>query len=437
MEKAMKKVFCLVLLVLCLLPVFSSDRLSIFIDISGSMDSQLSEIKKYVTEDYIPSLKPDTELKIYKFYGKIRPPIYDGNLNSDSKIFWAKKQVNSLAANGPWTNIEGVLDYISANCIDYGDKFLVLTDGKNEADEKSKVFEITDSLIKEKLGDNARLVSHGKWKSVEFSYEQKTSKVSEPTIDVQPQKISEKSEEKTVSPVNSVKTVSKKNTTFKKFIIPIPPLLIILIILLFFKNKSLGSGSISTSNHSFSKDNCIARLPKGQIKAASISNYSDAKSSEKVNQNLLDRKIKHTPTTYGEWTEERGNSTFKPTKEGIEEYLKNGGFKDIDSDRKIIYDLLKKYGIEGIEYKNGEPDFSPISEFSTPITEKLTGDFHKNVPIMHRMLADAMNKSNYLGRTDWTKESVRDYVSQNWLVLHESIDGQIQLIHWADIRNNV
>lgn len=240
MEKGMKKIFCLLLFICCLLPVFSGDRISVFIDISGSMDSQLSEIKKYVTEDYIPSLKPDTELRIYKFYGKIRPPIYDGNLTSNSKISWAKKQVNSLVANGPWTNIEGVLDYISKNCVDYGDKFLVLTDGKNEADEKSKAFEITDTLIKEKLGDNARLVSHGKWKTVEFTYEKKTNKVDVNPATVQYKEESDESEKK-LTPENSSKVISKRNINFKIFLIPIPLILIILLIILFAKKGSSGS----------------------------------------------------------------------------------------------------------------------------------------------------------------------------------------------------
>lgn len=140
-------------------------------------------------------------------------------------------------------------------------------------------------------------------------------------------------------------------------------------------------------------------------------------------------KIKYTPTSYGNWTGERGNSKFVVTDEGLEEYLKNGGFKDIDSDRKILKGLFKKYHINGIVYKDGEPDFSPVAEFSTPITEKLTGDFNKNVPALHRILAEAMNKKHYLGKKDWTEKSVTEYVAKNWLVLHESSKGQLQLVH--------
>ena len=104
--------------------------------------------------------------------------------------------------------------------------------------------------------------------------------------------------------------------------------------------------------------------------------------------------IKRTPISYGYWTGERGNSKFVVTDEGIEKYLQNGGFKDINSDREIIKSLFKKYRINGIKYKNGIPDFSPVCEFSTKITEPLTGEFENN-----------------------------------WLVLHESIDGKVQLVH--------
>ena len=139
--------------------------------------------------------------------------------------------------------------------------------------------------------------------------------------------------------------------------------------------------------------------------------------------------IKRTPISYGYWTGERGNSKFVVTDEGIEKYLQNGGFKDINSDREIIKSLFKKYRINGIKYKNGIPDFSPVCEFSTKITEPLTGEFENNWPVLHKILAKAMSKKKYLGKKDWTNKDVKDYVSKNWLVLHESIDGKVQLVH--------
>ena len=285
----MKKLFCLVLLICCLVPGFSSERISVFIDISGSMDSQLSDIKKYVTEEYIPSLKPDTELKIYKFYGKIRPPIYDGNLNSESKISWAKNQVNSLVANGPWTNIEAVLDYISANCIDYGDKFIILTDGKNEADEYSNAFEITDTVIKEKLGENASLISHGKWKTVEFTYAQKKINVDvTPPITVQNQETSDKPE-KMLLHENSDKTISKGSFKFKLLLIPLPLILIILLIILFAKIGS--SGLSSSSDMKFVNTNNVklniekfSESNVSEIKCASIATSNDDGKTTKMKQ---------------------------------------------------------------------------------------------------------------------------------------------------------
>ena len=255
----MKKLFYAFFLLCCLLTAaFSNDKVSIFIDISGSMDSQLQAIKQYVTEEYIPSLTPDTELKIYKFYGKIRPPIYDGNLMSDTKVAWAKKQVNALIANGPWTNIVNILDFISENCVDYGEKFIILTDGINEADEQAKAFEISDNLIKEKLGENATLVTHGHWKSIEFSYEERKIEEPQKSIKIQEKRIEPEKNTLLANSDASDKTDIKEKLSlrinFKIFIIiPILILLIVLIIILVKKimNHSFFKISYSNVNNDF------------------------------------------------------------------------------------------------------------------------------------------------------------------------------------------
>ena len=74
--------------------------------------------------------------------------------------------------------------------------------------------------------------------------------------------------------------------------------------------------------------------------------------------------MKHTPRdgVRGHWTGERGNSRFIPN-----ENSEHG---------KEVSDTLEKYGLEGIEYKDGVPDFSECSEETVEIS--MTENRNKN-----------------------------------------------------------
>jgi hypothetical protein len=71
--------------------------------------------------------------------------------------------------------------------------------------------------------------------------------------------------------------------------------------------------------------------------------------------------VKGTPRSGGIWTGERGNSTWCPEKSDIPQKA--------NPDNKTWGDILAQFGIEGIEYKNGEPDFDPISKGKVEIDE--------------------------------------------------------------------
>ena len=60
--------------------------------------------------------------------------------------------------------------------------------------------------------------------------------------------------------------------------------------------------------------------------------------------------IAHTPINNGEWSDKRGESIWKP----------------YDSD---VCDTLEKYGMDGVEYRNGYPDFEPCSSFEVHLDE--------------------------------------------------------------------
>lgn len=120
----------------------------------------------------------------------------------------------------------------------------------------------------------------------------------------------------------------------------------------------------------------------------------------------------------GKFEGERGNSKFVPS-DGTED-----GTKCID--------ILKKHGIDGIKYKNGEPDFSEVSEATLKIdnmTEHRPDYFDKNgikqdgnYTQGDKILAEQWNKEAKDGKTDWNEKDVAGYRDTNKLTWHERCD---------------
>ena len=107
----------------------------------------------------------------------------------------------------------------------------------------------------------------------------------------------------------------------------------------------------------------------------------------------------------GTWDGERGNSIFKPAYD----YMK---------------ETLKKYGLEGIEYVNGEADFSRVADATVKIDNMTSERYGKgnNFDQANSKLAEQFNDIRKDGRTDWTAETVEDYRMANKLSWHERCD---------------
>ena len=140
--------------------------------------------------------------------------------------------------------------------------------------------------------------------------------------------------------------------------------------------------------------------------------------SETKNQDIyystLKERIDQTPTEnsgLGTWEGERGESKFIPA----------------DEETKIC---LERFGVDGIEYKNGIPDFDPVTlekvqiemgttRYSVRDGEKrISGNYEK----ADTALAKKWNSEKKDGKTDWTKDDVKDWVLENRLVRHENND---------------
>lgn len=63
-------------------------------------------------------------------------------------------------------------------------------------------------------------------------------------------------------------------------------------------------------------------------------------------------RLNQTPINNGEWSGERGNSTWKP---------------EIDD----VAEQLSQHGVDGIDYRDGFPDFSPVSSYEYQLPEDL------------------------------------------------------------------
>lgn len=107
----------------------------------------------------------------------------------------------------------------------------------------------------------------------------------------------------------------------------------------------------------------------------------------------------------GTWTGERADSTFIPSYD----YMK---------------DTLKEYGLRGIEYVNGEADFSRVADATVKIDNMTAERYGKgnNFDQANSKLAKQFNEIKKSGRDNWTAADVEDYRLSNKLTWHERCD---------------
>ncbi len=126
--------------------------------------------------------------------------------------------------------------------------------------------------------------------------------------------------------------------------------------------------------------------------------------SEGINRNI--------PKSDGCWTGEPGNSIWKPNPESIPQKWnpENNTWKEI----------LDQYNIDGIEFKDGEPDFSEVAEDSVEIDEYST-DRDDNYDAADQKLAEKWTSEQKDGKS-WSAEDIAQYRKDNQLSWHERND---------------
>lgn len=107
----------------------------------------------------------------------------------------------------------------------------------------------------------------------------------------------------------------------------------------------------------------------------------------------------------GKWEKEPGNSRFYPEKQEAKE-------------------ALEKYNEDGIDYDDGEPDFSKCSEATVKI-DNMTSERYgpgNNFNQADNKCAEKWNKEIKDNKSDWTARDVADWRSENKYSWHERLD---------------
>ena len=144
--------------------------------------------------------------------------------------------------------------------------------------------------------------------------------------------------------------------------------------------------------------------------AQSMDKLTDEKDIDKPIAKELDE-VKGCPIegNGGHWEGERGNSKWFPNRDEIPKNpLTN-------PDGLTWGQILDKYGIDGIEFKNGEPDFSPVAKGTVEVDHFTDNRYGKggNFDQACERLAE---------QRGCTKEEVKAWMKENKYTWHERSD---------------
>lgn len=139
---------------------------------------------------------------------------------------------------------------------------------------------------------------------------------------------------------------------------------------------------------------------------------------EKEYYSSYDERLKRTPIENGYYEGERGESKFVPS--------------DTTERGRAAIEKLSEKGLDGIEYKNAEPDFSKCAEVTVQI-ENMTENrldyidsdkkYQKgNFSQANIKCAEQWNIMTKDGKSDWNEQSVEQYRKNNNLSWHECAD---------------
>lgn len=130
-----------------------------------------------------------------------------------------------------------------------------------------------------------------------------------------------------------------------------------------------------------------------------------------VNRNITSNYF--LPKTGGEWEGEEGNSKWKPNEDYVPPEKSSNPDRPYSNPDKLTWkELMDKYEIDGIPFKDGEPDFSEVSKGTVEI-EDFTDDRDSNFDQADEALAK---------ERECTPEEVAKWRKENNYTWHECKD---------------
>ena len=125
------------------------------------------------------------------------------------------------------------------------------------------------------------------------------------------------------------------------------------------------------------------------------------------------------PKENGQWDggyERRGETKWIPNRD----YVPPNGKGINNPDAKTMGEIMGKYGIDGIRYKNGQPDFSEMRHGEPVEIERFSDDRKKNYIQAERAYAERYNIKN--PDNPISPDDVKKYRESNSLTWHERRD---------------
>ena len=129
----------------------------------------------------------------------------------------------------------------------------------------------------------------------------------------------------------------------------------------------------------------------------------------------------------GKYDGERGESKYIPSNRNAEGI--------------VVIGILKKYGVDGIEYRNGEPDFEVCAESVVKIEHMTEFRYDYEAPkgVLGNFTqadiecAKIWNFEEKDGRTNWEPRDVLNYRKANGLTWHEKCDTETMVMVRSEI----
>ena len=172
-------------------------------------------------------------------------------------------------------------------------------------------------------------------------------------------------------------------------------------------------------------------IKEHQIKLDSenhINEFEGKKFGGKYNsyKERIDGTSKESPIL-GRYDGERGESKYIPSNRNAEGI--------------VVIGILKKYGVDGIEYRNGEPDFEVCAESVVKIEHMTEFRYDYEAPkgVLGNFTqadiecAKAWNFEEKDGRSNWEPRDVLNYRKANGLTWHEKCDTETMVMVRSEI----